>query len=147
MFSIISEKSEILKYADEIVRLETACFDDRWSEEIITDSLKNELYFCAVSLYNDGVSNKLSGYCIGTVICGECEIQRICVDDRFRREGIGYSLMNFVVDNIKADLFLLEVRESNLPAISLYKKSKFEPYYVRKNYYGPGENAVLMRRQ
>jgi len=39
----------------------------------------------------------------------------------------------------------LEVRVSNLPAISLYKKLGFEVERIIKGYYADGENAYLMR--
>lgn len=40
---------------------------------------------------------------------------------------------------------MLEVRESNLPAIKLYEKYNMKKDGVRKNYYRePLENAILM---
>ena len=42
----------------------------------------------------------------------------------------------------------LEVRESNLAAISLYEKHGFERVGLRKNFYEqPRENAVLYTKQ
>ena len=42
------------------------------------------------------------------------------------------------------EFITLEVRESNLGAISLYEKAGFEKVGVRKNFYShPTENAVL----
>jgi ribosomal-protein-alanine N-acetyltransferase len=44
--------------------------------------------------------------------------------------------------------FHLEVRESNIPAISLYKKNGFETDGMRKNFYSsPSENAILMTKR
>ena len=41
----------------------------------------------------------------------------------------------------------LEVRESNIPAISLYEKFKFKKISIRKNFYSnPNENAVVMKK-
>ena len=40
----------------------------------------------------------------------------------------------------------LEVRESNLPAISLYLKYGFIKNGLRKRYYKDNENAVLMMK-
>ena len=42
----------------------------------------------------------------------------------------------------------LEVRESNIPAISLYEKFLFDSIGMRKNYYQDnGENAIIMFTQ
>ena len=40
----------------------------------------------------------------------------------------------------------LEVRVSNAPAISLYKKFGYEPYGIRARYYEDGEDALVMKR-
>lgn len=48
----------------------------------------------------------------------------------------------------KAEKWYLEVRESNLGAISFYEKLGFERVGIRKNFYtAPTENAVLMALQ
>jgi ribosomal protein S18 acetylase RimI-like enzyme len=44
----------------------------------------------------------------------------------------------------KAQLMILEVRRSNLGARRLYRKFGFEERRLRRNYYGPGEDALVM---
>jgi ribosomal-protein-alanine N-acetyltransferase len=46
-----------------------------------------------------------------------------------------------------AERMLLEVREGNAPARTLYKAWGFEEFGVRKNYYEDGENAIVMQKQ
>ena len=41
----------------------------------------------------------------------------------------------------------LEVRASNCAARALYEKLGFREIYVRRRYYGNGENAVIMRKE
>ena len=41
---------------------------------------------------------------------------------------------------------LLEVNENNFSAIKLYRKNNFKEISVRKNYYGTGQNALIMIR-
>ena len=38
----------------------------------------------------------------------------------------------------------LEVRRSNLAARHLYRKFSFEERRLRRHYYGPGEDAIVM---
>ena len=41
-------------------------------------------------------------------------------------------------------MMTLEVRRSNVAARSLYRKLNFEERRLRSNYYGPGEDAIVM---
>ena len=49
--------------------------------------------------------------------------------------------------NLGATSFILEVRESNLAAISLYNKFDFKEISIRKNYYSNGENAKVLIKE
>ena len=42
------------------------------------------------------------------------------------------------------DKVFLEVEFDNDPALALYDKTGFQRYGMRKDYYGPGMDAVLM---
>ncbi|MDE7364459.1 MAG: ribosomal protein S18-alanine N-acetyltransferase, partial [Ruminococcus sp.] len=86
------------------------------------------------------------------LICGyfagdEADITSVAVDESYRRHGIAVQLMQEFENHLPeyiSEIFL-EVRESNVPAISLYNKCGFEKLSVRKNFYeNPTENAVVM---
>ncbi len=68
-----------------------------------------------------------------------------------RRKGVGYSLMLEAIKRMKmlygVDEIYLEVRVSNYPAISLYRKLGFRVVDVIKGYYLDGEDAYLMARR
>jgi ribosomal protein S18 acetylase RimI-like enzyme/glycosyltransferase involved in cell wall biosynthesis len=95
---------------------------------------------------------ELGGQVAGFVVCrivadGESEVLSLVVDPPSRRRGIGKRLMLQVLGNTPGDWFL-EVRESNTPAINLYKQLGFHEISRRPNYYqDSGETAVVMRRQ
>ena len=42
---------------------------------------------------------------------------------------------------------MLEVRADNAPALALYERNGFERLALRRGYYGPGADAVVMRRR
>jgi ribosomal-protein-alanine N-acetyltransferase len=46
-----------------------------------------------------------------------------------------------------AERVFLEVRKSNLPAVSLYQKCGFTPTRVRERYYVDGEDALEMKKE
>ncbi|MCW4031037.1 MAG: ribosomal protein S18-alanine N-acetyltransferase [Candidatus Bathyarchaeota archaeon] len=67
-----------------------------------------------------------------------------------QRKGIGYALMQEVTRAMvtyKAKECYLEVRESNLPAVELYKKLGFDIARTIINYYADGENAFVMAKK
>ena len=68
-------------------------------------------------------------------------------DSEISRHGVGTALMAAAVAEAharKASLMILEVRRSNLEARRLYRKFGFEERRLRRNYYGPGEDALVM---
>ena len=73
----------------------------------------------------------------------------IAVLPSYHHKGIGHALIQEATQamiNYKAKECYLEVRESNLPAINLYKKLGFEVARTIRNYYADGENAYLMAK-
>lgn len=132
-------------YLKDMISIEKASFSDPWSEGAFTGSA--ELPFTHVFLALDAIGN-LCGYVVFSVISPECEIQNIAVSPELRRQKIADSVMEFVFERAaeeKCDKIMLEVRASNAPAISLYKKHGFHSVGIRKKYYtNPLEDAILM---
>ena len=63
------------------------------------------------------------------------------------RKGIGYALIREAMQamvNYNAKECYLEVRESNLSALHLYKKLGFETARTLRNYYADGEDAIVL---
>ena len=83
-------------------------------------------------------------------VLDECYIANVAVRNKFRRLGIGASLLGTAE---KAALYKncsfisLEVRVSNTPAINLYEKHGYISQGQRKNFYSnPTENALIMTK-
>lgn len=124
--------------------LERACFpDDFWTAESIRTTL---LRSDVIHLMEYGADGSPAAYCIGAAAYGEAELYRIGVLPEQRRKGMGKRILTDFISACPKDTekIFLEVRESNIPAIELYKSCGFKPEAVRKNYYGGGENAVIM---
>lgn len=100
---------------------------------------------------NEETKNKASdillmGYVIATDIADESELLRIAVADKFKRLGVGASLLKAYKEDLKShcDKFFLEVRVSNEGAKALYEKVGFKAISTRKGYYSnPKEDAVI----
>ena len=76
------------------------------------------------------------------------DIQTIAVSTEHRGRGYGRELMEELIAIAKrngAEKVFLEVKESNLSAIGLYRSLGFNQIDLRKNYYQPsGESALVM---
>ncbi len=74
------------------------------------------------------------------------DLVNLVVDKKWRKKGIASSLLDYAFANIK-DMrsVLLEVRESNKEAVSLYTKYGFQKIHIRKRYYG-NEDALIMEK-
>ena len=131
-------------HIEEIAKLEKECFSVPWSEDGLKTELDNNFarFFVAFS------GGKIAGYIGSHNILGEVYITNVAVFPEFRRKGVGNELVEFLVNQMKsenAEFITLEVRESNLNAISLYEKCGFQRVGQRKDFYEkPKENAILM---
>lgn len=132
------------KDLEQVVSIEKDTFSMPWSREDFLSSMNNPLHIYVVACENDIIY----GYCGMWGIVGEGQINNVAVKKEFQGKGIGFSLVQFLLEEgYKQGLeaFTLEVRESNLSAIHVYKKVGFENVGIRKNFYDkPKENAVIM---
>jgi ribosomal-protein-alanine acetyltransferase len=91
----------------------------------------------------------IQGFLVARCLANEWEIENIIVDEQFRRCGVGSSLVReLLAEARRTDVLsvILEVRESNYPALRLYESIGFKPEGRRKSYYQhPAEDAVQYR--
>ena len=91
------------------------------------------------------------GFLLAWRAADELHLTDLGVTASARRRGIGRSLISGLClegERSGARVVLLEVRESNAPAIALYRALGFEEQYRRARYYSDtDEDAVVMQRQ
>jgi len=95
----------------------------------------------------EGGDGTIAGFLCRWLIADECHILNIAVHPQSRRLGLGTVLIAEAINEAKssgAGVVTLEVRRSNLPARQLYRKFEFEERRLRRHYYGPGEDAIIM---
>lgn len=124
--------------------LDKACVGaDGWSAESFVSEVAKDNGIVIACYVDNCVAGLISGYFAGD----EADITSVAVDTDYRRQGIALRLMQEfekILPDYISEIFL-EVRESNIPALSLYQKCGFEKLSVRKNFYdNPPENAVVM---
>lgn len=133
-------------YISQIAKLEKLCFSEPWSENAIAESFgSGTVFFIAVK------NKEVLGYVGIKPVIDEGYITNVAVFPKYRRMGVAKALLKSV-DQLARDKNLsfvsLEVRESNIPAISLYSDFGYKKEGLRKNFYrDPGENAIIMTKR
>lgn len=93
---------------------------------------------------------KVVGCALCWVIADEVQILVVGVHPNHRCQGYAAQLMCDVLArgvSAGAEQAVLEVSSSNCAAVNLYKQAGFEQFYVRKDYYSVGEDALVMCNQ
>ncbi len=130
----------------EIVQIERLCFQQPWSR----GSFERELTLPFSRLIVARVNNSTVGFLCRWLIAGEMHILNLAVHPKLRRLGIASRLLGYALEEARtkdATVVTLEVRRTNLAAQNLYRKFQFEERRLRRNYYGPGEDALVMERR
>ena len=86
------------------------------------------------------------GFVLARAAGGEAEILTLAVHPAVRRRGLARKLLARVLDKTGGDPVFLEVAADNAAAQALYRSSGFVPCGQRPGYYGPGRDAVILRR-
>jgi len=129
-----------------IIEIERLSFTQPWSPNSFQRelSLSFSRTFLAIP---QGDGQLAAGYLCRWLVAGEVHILNIAVHPDFRQQGIATALLEEALAEARrkrAEVMVLEVRRTNLPARQLYRKLGFEDRRLRRNYYGPGEDALVM---
>lgn len=146
LFRTISVVPITETHIKDIANLEKECFSNPWSEKTIAEAYKNGTkFFVAIK------NLKVLGYAGISAVLDEGYITNIAVLEKYRKQGVASALIEnlFLFAKQNSLKFIsLEVRESNIPAITLYNKFGFKKEGFRKNFYeNPRENAIIMTKR
>lgn len=158
-----------------ILALETTGFDHKWSaERWSVQSWADEIAHHWVRLARPvdptadravgetadlasgvtaGATAPMAGVVAGVVafhlVGDSADLTRLIVAPPYRRHGLGHRLVVHGLDwagAAGAHQVLLEVSSANQAALGLYRQLGFTEIARRPDYYGPGDAAVVMRR-
>lgn len=93
-----------------------------------------------IGYYTD---DKLVGFIIYEKNFEIVDLLYVVVEQIYRRRGIGYNLVKYLINNIECDKVMLEVNCENKNAINLYKKFNFKIINIRRMYYGNTDAYVM----
>jgi ribosomal-protein-alanine acetyltransferase len=145
----------------EIVEVEKDCCLESWA----TDEYKKEMtkvtsLILTAKYKTESCTSEIAGFITSrftapitvsdkTEMYEELDILNFGVLKKYRQKGIGSSLLDCLIERASrmgVESIWLEVRESNLEALSFYKKKGFSAIQMRKNFYRePLENALVLK--
>jgi [ribosomal protein S18]-alanine N-acetyltransferase len=129
---------------DDIMEVETESFTIPWSRDAFFNEIETNHFATYIVIEDKG---KVIGYCGVWIIVDEAHITNIAVLPSYRGQGLGDRLMQSMIEIAKemgAVTMTLEVRVSNTPAQTLYKKFGFTEGGIRKNYYSDNQEDALV---
>ncbi len=138
----------ILSEADlrSLAELQPQCFDPPWSEEMLRARLLHPRGL-NLGIFSAG---ELQGFVLLSYLLDEAEVLQIGVARRQLRRGLARQLLAAALQQLPAlgvERLMLEVRASNVAALSLYRGLGFVEDGRRSGYYATvtgHEDAVLM---
>jgi ribosomal-protein-alanine N-acetyltransferase len=127
--------------------IETLSFSNPWSDNTFRGEIQNApVSFPLVVVRRPG--EEVVAYIIYWQIRDDVQVNNVAVHPDCRGLGLGEAVMRFAIAKVRAagaEFMTLEVRQSNTPALALYKKLGFEILGTRKNYYTkPDEDAYVL---
>lgn len=134
---------------EKIERIERCSFErERYQREVLRLLLTGEDFMTIVAEED----NEMTGY--ATVFCRRgcysARIVSIAVLPEFRRCGVADELLRRIEEgarSVAAERLVLEVAQSNAPAIKLYARNGFEVVCELPDYYGPEKGAFYMEKR
>jgi ribosomal-protein-alanine N-acetyltransferase len=127
--------------------IEALSFSNPWSDNTFRGEIQNtSISFPMVVVRRPG--EEVVAYVIYWQIRDDVQVNNIAVHPDCRGLGLGEAMMRYVIAKSReaaVTFMTLEVRQSNMPALTLYRKLGFEIMGTRKNYYtNPDEDAHVM---
>jgi [ribosomal protein S18]-alanine N-acetyltransferase len=120
----------------ELLAIDAACFTSPWTES----GWRAELDADALVLLAD------SSFACATIVLDVCELRRIAVMPSARGRGLGRDLLVAVIAHARAfgcDRLELEVADTNVAALHLYRAAGFAEVGRRPHYYRDADALLL----
>lgn len=129
-----------------ILDIERRSFSHPWTAEQILDEIKRrDVARCMVAEH--GETGRMCGFIMAWLVADELHITNMAVDPELRAQGVASAMLGHLLSLSTAEGAVwcaLEVRKSNEPARSLYRKHGFRIIGRRRGYYPDGEDALVM---
>ena len=129
-----------------VLEIERRSFAQPWSRTFFEKELATPFARLVVAVEESPASG-IVGYTCRWRVSDEVHLLNVAVHPEHRGAGHGRQLVSAVVSEAREagdSVIFLEVRAGNLVARRLYRQLGFRDRGVRRGYYGPGQDAIVM---
>ncbi len=130
-----------------VQRIEAEGSSRPWSRQVFVDELTSRDRVYVVACSGRRVVGFAGLWIVAGPTGGDAHLTNISVDPSERRTGVATALLAHlarVAIDAGCTAWTLEVRRSSTGAQALYQRFGFLPVGSRREYYGPGEDALIM---
>lgn len=131
---------------DDLLNIEEASFSNPWTREAFAAAINSPDMEIITCCRRDSVTGYIVLYRIRQILV----IANLAVRASFRRRGLGRALLEAGIRHGRehgCNYSVLDVRQSNIPAIKLYEEAGFSSIGVNEGYYrNPPEDSLVMGR-
>ena len=135
---------------DVVLAIEERSFPRPWSREFFRKELATPQATCMVATAPGAADAPVVGYTVCWRVLDELHLLNVAVHASHRGGGVGRRLVEAVLEDGRTTggaVVYLEVRAGNVAARRLYRQLGFHDLGVRRGYYGPGQDAIVMERR
>ena len=114
-----------------------------WSQESLRATVEGDSHYCLTAWQDEAIV----GFIGGRRVVDEGEILNLAVAAPFRRQGVGTTLVEALLNTFGREgvtRVFLEVRESNAGGAAFYSRLGFRRVGTRVNYYQQPDEAALV---
>ena len=129
-----------------ILEIEQESYPEPWTEAHFKQEMKTP-YSRVFVLTDDETDSIVLGYLVYWLQAEGTSLLNVAVGQKWRGLGLGRLLLSAMIkETVREEIprAILEVRESNHKAISVYEHLGFRKTHERKQFYSNGESAVVM---
>jgi ribosomal-protein-alanine N-acetyltransferase len=130
-----------------VLEIERRSFAQPWSRAFFEKELATPFARLLVVEEEGFPRSRVVGYTCRWRVSDEIHLLNVAVHPERRGLGYGRELVTAVVEEARAGagrVVFLEVRAGNVVARRLYRQLGFRDLGVRRGYYGPGQDAIVM---
>ena len=130
-----------------VLEIERRSFAQPWSRAFFEKELATPFARLMVAVDEGGPQATVVGYTCRWRVTDEVHLLNVAVHPERRGLGHGRELVSAVLEEAviwRARVIFIEVRAGNVIARRLYRRLGFRDLGVRRGYYGPGQDAIVM---
>jgi ribosomal-protein-alanine acetyltransferase len=147
---IFSVRKATIDDLNSLHRIEAECFtNDAYTKDQLAYCLEAPNFVTLVALVN----GEIIGFIAGSFEVSAREkvghIYTLDVKQSYRKLGVGGRLLESFESSLSEKgvrVFYLEVQRNNVLARRLYSKYSYKPCGMLRNYYGPGIDAIMLKK-